>query len=171
MKADEAWARVREWVLSRLPAHTDDYTNVTLTALDDVRERLETLEKTMLPFSNQKRVACWIRTTLGESALNPAERALRLAEEAAELVQACGVDREALHRLVDYVFERPVGDPAKEIAGVMVTLYGAATALGTDAQTRFEEEMVRIWQPEVMDRVRRRQAEKREATGTGESNG
>lgn len=115
--------------------------------------------------SNQDRVASWIQATLGEeSATNGPERVLRLVEEALELAQACRVDREALHRLIDYVYERPVGEPAGEIAGVMVTLYGAASALGVLAQVAFENELKRIWQPEVMARVRRRQAEKREAT-------
>ena len=45
----------------------------------------------------------------------------------------------------------------------MVTIYAAAGALGIDAQTAFESEMKRIQQPEVIERVRKRQAEKRAA--------
>ena len=117
--------------------------------------------------SNQDRVASWIQATLGEkSATNGPERVLRLVEEALELAQAVGVEPAALHRLVDYVYERPVGEPEGEIAGCMVTLLGAASALDVVAQTAFENELKRIWQPEVMERVRRRQAEKRAATKT-----
>lgn len=73
------------------------------------------------------------------------------------------VGQDQLHRLVDYVYGRPVGKPAQEIAGSMVTLYAAAGALVVDAQAAFETEMTRIQQPEVIERVRRRQAEKRAA--------
>jgi len=51
------------------------------------------------------------------------ERNDRLIEEA--LVQACGGTRDDCHTLVDYVFNRPVGDPVQEVGGVMVTLGGA----------------------------------------------
>ena len=114
--------------------------------------------------TNQPRIAAWVRKVFDEAtATNAPERALRLVEEALELAQACGVGREALHRLVDYVLDRPVGEPAQEIAGTMVTLYAAAHALDVDADEAFERELSRIQQPEVIDRVRRRQAEKREA--------
>lgn len=114
--------------------------------------------------SPQARVSAWVREALGEeSATNVPERSLRTAEEALELAQACGVDAATLHRLVDYVFSRPVGKPAQEIAGTLVTLYSAAAALGVDADAAFEEEYKRICKPEVVERVRRRQAEKREA--------
>jgi len=114
--------------------------------------------------SNQSRIVAWVRKVFDEAtATNAPERALRLVEEAIELAQVCGVDAAALHRLVDYVFNRPVGEPSQEIAGCMVTLYSAAHALGVDADEAFERELSRIQQPEVIDRVRRRQKEKREA--------
>jgi hypothetical protein len=114
--------------------------------------------------NNQSRIASWVRIVFDEAtSKNAPERSLRVAEEAIELAQACGIDAEALHRLVDYVCGRPVGEPAKEIAGCLVTVYAAAEALGVDAQEQFEIELSRIHQPEVIDRVRRRQAEKREA--------
>lgn len=114
--------------------------------------------------TNQPRVAAWVRKVFDEAtATNAPERSLRLVEEAIELAQACGVGAEALHRLVDYVLDRPVGDPAQEVAGTMVTLYAAAHAIGVDADEAFERELSRIQQSEVIDRVRRRQKEKREA--------
>lgn len=114
--------------------------------------------------SNQDRVEVWAAQVLGlKSASDIAERVLRAVEEVLELAQTCGVGQEQLHRLVDYVYGRPVGKPAQEIAGSMVCLYAAAGALGIDAQTAFETEMTRIQQPEVIERVRRRQAEKRAA--------
>ena len=114
---------------------------------------------------NQDRIAVWAREVLGdESATNVQERALRLIEEAIELGQAVGVDAPTVHRLVDYVFGRPVGEPAQEIAGTMVCLYSAAAALGVDAQAAFEAELHRIQDPTVIARVHNRQAEKRAAT-------
>lgn len=113
---------------------------------------------------NQTRVAAWVLEALGaESAVNVKERSVRTVEETVELAQACGVDPETLHRLVDYVYSRPAGKPEQEIAGSLVTLYSVATALDVDAQQELEKELERIWQPEVIERCRRRQHEKREA--------
>jgi deoxycytidylate deaminase/NTP pyrophosphatase (non-canonical NTP hydrolase) len=114
--------------------------------------------------TEQQRVAAWVRETLGGEALqNTPERALRTVEEVLELAQACGVGAEMLHKLVDYVLARPVGDAAQEIAGCLVTLYSVAETLDVDAKAAFEEEILRIQRPEIMDKVRRRQKEKREA--------
>ena len=114
--------------------------------------------------TRQNRIAAWAVKVLGEeAATNIPERSLRTAEEAIELAQACGVDAASVHRLVDYVFSRPVGNPAQEIAGTMVTLYAMAAAVGVHADTEFEIEVERIHQPEVIERCQRRQIEKREA--------
>lgn len=117
--------------------------------------------------SNQRRVTTWVREVFSEAeATNAPERSLRAAEEVIELTQACGVPATQVHLLVDYVYARPVGDPAKEIAGCMLTIYAAASALGVDAQAEFETEIARVQQPEVIERVLRRQTEKREALAT-----
>jgi NTP pyrophosphatase (non-canonical NTP hydrolase) len=125
--------------------------------------------------SIQARIGNWVFETLGpESAENAQERSLRTAEEVVELAQACGVPHEVLHRLVDYVFARPVGDPAQEISGVLITLYSTANALGISADEALGAELQRIQRPEVREKVRRRQAEKREALVgdlPGDSNG
>lgn len=114
--------------------------------------------------TNQSRVTDWVSSTFtAEEAEDVPERALRMAEEALELAQACGVEADTLHRLVDYVFGRPTGTAAQEIAGTMVTVYALAAALGADAQAEFEIELKRINQPEVIERCRRRQHEKRAA--------
>lgn len=114
--------------------------------------------------SNQARIAAWAAQVLGkEAAGNIPERSLRAAEEVIELTQACGVDVETVHRLVDYVFSRPIGEPSQEIAGSLVSLYAVAAALNVDADAALHVELERIAQPEVIERVRRRQTEKREA--------
>jgi NTP pyrophosphatase (non-canonical NTP hydrolase) len=114
--------------------------------------------------TDQQRVTDWVRKVFTEKeATDVPERSLRTAEEALELAQAVGVDAETLHRLVDYVFSRPMGEPAQEIAGTMVTLYAMANALGVDADAAFETELARIQEPEVIERCQRRQHEKRAA--------
>jgi hypothetical protein len=114
--------------------------------------------------TKQFRVTGWVREVFTEKEANDVlERSLRTAEEGLELAQACGTDAATLHRLVDYVMGRPAGKPEQEIAGTMVTLYAMAAALKIDADEAFETEMVRIQQPEVIERCRRRQHEKREA--------
>jgi len=112
----------------------------------------------------QQRVAAWVAEVLGaDAAQDGPERVLRTAEEVVELAQAVGLSSTVLHRLVDYVYARPVGDAAQEIGGSLITLYSAAEALGVDVETQFEKELARVRRPEVVERVRRRQQEKREA--------
>ena len=49
-------------------------------------------------------------------------------EESLELVQSLGCTQEECHRLVDYVFGRPIGEPHQELGGVMVTLAALCNA-------------------------------------------
>ena len=126
--------------------------------------KYESSLQNLLNGDNQARVAAWILETFGiEFLRNGHERTLRLIEEVVELAQAAGIEKDVVHRVIDYVFSRPVGTVEQEIAGSMVTLYGAATAFGVDAQGELEKELTRINTPEVKDRCRRRQDEKREA--------
>ena len=127
-----------------------------IAVIDRLLEEVERLRE------RQASVTAWVRKCFTEAEAKDApERSLRTAEEALELAQAVGVDAETLHRLVDYVFSRPVGKPEQEIAGTMVTLYAMANALGVDADAAFETELERIQTPEVIERCRRRQHEKR----------
>jgi hypothetical protein len=113
---------------------------------------------------NQQRVGNWIRRVFTASELSDIpERALRVLEEATELTQACDISKEQAHKLVDYVYSRPVGFISSECAGVMVTLYALTEVCNIDAEAVFEDEMIRISEPEVIARVQRRQFEKREA--------
>lgn len=71
-------------------------------------------------------------------------RALRAAEEMIELNQACRVDADKLHELIDIVYARPVGEKTKEFGGVMVTTMVLARALEIDLEYWTEREVLRI---------------------------
>ena len=109
----------------------------------------------------QKDVGDWFQKAGLE--LHPQERALRLCEEAFELVQAIGVDPRQVHTLVDYVFNRPVGSAPQEISGVMIGLAALANSLGESIEEVTTQELKRINTPERIERARRRDREKREA--------
>lgn len=91
---------------------------------------------------------------------NMTERGDRLLEEVLELLQAHGYDQGRVATLVDYVFGRPAGEPAQEVGGVMVTLAGYCWVAGLDMHAAGEAELQRIKQPEVMDKIRRKQEAK-----------
>ncbi|WP_282265523.1 hypothetical protein [Stenotrophomonas sp. PS02298] len=91
---------------------------------------------------------------------NMTERGDRLLEEVLELLQAHGYDPSRVATLVDYVFNRPVGQPAQEVGGVMVTLAGYCWVAGLDMHAAGDTELVRITQPEVMAKIRAKQETK-----------
>jgi hypothetical protein len=104
----------------------------------------------------QSRVAPWMLETFGSAIASDArERNERFLEESLELVQACGISREACHRLVDYVFGRPLGEPVQEVGGVMVTLAALCLAQGLDMAEAGETELARIWT--LVEEIREKQ--------------
>jgi hypothetical protein len=77
----------------------------------------------------QGRVHQWMKDCFKRpDALFLEQRAFRFIEEALELAQAAGTSREDVLRLVQYVYDRPVGVISQEIGGVMVTLAALATS-------------------------------------------
>jgi NTP pyrophosphatase (non-canonical NTP hydrolase) len=72
------------------------------------------------------------------------QRGLRLVEEAIETAQACGCDPAMLHRLIDHVYAKPVGDLAKELGGLGVTLLALAEAAGVSADEAEKHEIERV---------------------------
>lgn len=130
--------------------------------------------KKLLKF--QQRVYDWTTKVFGyDVAHNVRERGFRFTEEALELAQAVGVTRDEAATLVDYVFNRPVGDVRQEIGGVMVTLAALANVYGhedgeeespcIDIGFHAKAELKRIEQPEVMQKIREKQATKPKADG------
>ncbi len=107
----------------------------------------------------QDRVKPWLMACFGEViAGNREERNHRFLEESLELVQACGCSASEAHQLVDYVFDRPIGEPTQEVGGVTVTLASLCLANGLDMHDAAEIELARIWTK--METIRAKQAAK-----------
>uniref|UniRef100_A0A6M3MHP8 Uncharacterized protein n=1 Tax=viral metagenome TaxID=1070528 RepID=A0A6M3MHP8_9ZZZZ len=111
------------------------------------------------PASFQSRVQPWLLQCFGaEIAADRVERNHRFLEESLELVQSLGCTDSEAHQLVDYVFGRPVGEPAQEVGGVMVTLAALCLANGLDMHSAGETELARIWTK--VEKIRAKQAAK-----------
>ncbi|WP_200826689.1 hypothetical protein [Marinobacterium lutimaris] len=94
----------------------------------------------------QPRVDQWMAKCFGrEISADVTERNHRFLEEALELVQSKGCTASEAHQLVDYVFNRPIGEPDQEVGGVRVTLAALCTAAGLDENECAETELNRIW--------------------------
>ena len=74
------------------------------------------------------------------------------------LAQAAGCTKSEAHQLVDYVFDRPVGQLAQELGGTMVTLSLLSTALGLKQDLEAANELHRIWGK--IEQIRAKQAAK-----------
>ncbi len=71
----------------------------------------------------QTRIESWMRGVFGDASHDDQrERTLRFLEEAIELAQAVGLTESDVGVVTDYVYNRPVGQPAQEVGGVMITL-------------------------------------------------
>ncbi|MFB9991456.1 hypothetical protein ACFFLM_05665 [Deinococcus oregonensis] len=93
----------------------------------------------------QTRAVAWVREAFGsEPADDRAERAHHFLEEALETVQAAGTSHQEALELVTYVYERPAGDVAQEVGGVLLTLAPFAAAHGVDMQAAGETELARV---------------------------
>ena len=104
--------------------------------------------------SFQARVSPWVQTCFGdEIASDKTERNHRL-----ELVQAQGCTKEDALTLVDYVFNRPVGEPEQEVGGVMVTLACLCLSAEIDMHEAGDVELERIWTK--IDAIRAKQLTK-----------
>lgn len=111
----------------------------------------------------QVRATTWCRRAFGDEVVDSLhERAARILEEAVELYQAEGGNLSFAQNIVEKVFSRPVGEPAQELAGVMVT-----TAIYAEVKhlSRSDLEMMEIVRVENMlaanpEHFRRRHAEK-----------
>lgn len=107
----------------------------------------------------QVRVRRWLLACFGQAiASDKTERNHRFVEESLELVQSLGATKEECLQLVNYVFDRSVGNPAQEVGGVMTTLAALCLANGLDMHDCGEKELLRIWGK--IDVIRAKQAAK-----------
>lgn len=137
--------------------HDDKATRDALNAVYEHARAAITSEVAQAPF--QSRVQPWMLECFGaEIAADKIERNHRFFEEATETVQANGMTRSEAHQLVDYTFDRPVGELHQEIGGVMVTLAALCLASGQDMHAAGETELARIWTK--VEAIRAKQAAK-----------
>ncbi|MGJ5032416.1 hypothetical protein ACQR1I_36645 [Bradyrhizobium sp. HKCCYLS2038] len=109
----------------------------------------------------QRRVLNWLMACFSqEICRDTTERNHRFLEEALELVQSTGCTRSEAHQLVDYVFGRPVGDPFQEVGGVAITFSALCSCIDIDHDDAGEAELARISAPEIMEKIRAKQADK-----------
>jgi hypothetical protein len=107
----------------------------------------------------QSRTLVWLRACWPNTASTPTlERVDRFLEEALELAQAQGYPRERIATLVNYVYDRPIGEPSSEVGGVMVTLAALCGTAGLDMHDAGEAELARVSTPEKMARLRAKNA-------------
>lgn len=93
----------------------------------------------------QERTQDWLIRCLGShAALDPTQRNQRFLEEALELVQARGCTESEALQLVRYVYDRPAGEVAQEIGGVMLSLAGLCAASSHNMNACGERELARV---------------------------
>jgi len=101
----------------------------------------------------------WMDACFGDAIkADKVERCDRFVEEALEFVQAIGYSAERAHALVDYVFNRDIGEVKQEVGGVMVTLAAACNTIGVDIGTAAQTELARVWTK--VEAIRAKQAAK-----------
>lgn len=111
--------------------------------------------------SFQDRAAPWMQDCFGsEVAADRLERGDRHLEEVLELLQSGGYPPERVAALTTYVYARPAGEPAQEVGGVMLTLAAYCNAHGLDMHAAGDAELARVSTPEMIARIRAKQAAK-----------
>jgi hypothetical protein len=155
------WTDWEPCTLKYAQAKTDPASNYDETAIYEMQPLYAAAPQPEQVAPFQTRVQPWLMECFGEMiAGDREERNHRFLEEALELVQACGCTAGEAHQLVDYVFGRPVGEPAQEVGGVMVTLAALCLANGLDMHANGETELTRINAPEMVKKIRAKQAAK-----------
>jgi NTP pyrophosphatase (non-canonical NTP hydrolase) len=93
----------------------------------------------------QEQILTWARTTFGKAtADNTGERIRRFAEEAVELAQAVGLEKQALLDIMEHVYAKTSGDVDQEIGQVGVSLLCLGQHLNIDADGEERKEFDRI---------------------------
>lgn len=111
--------------------------------------------------SYQLRVAHWMLQCFGAAiAADMVERIFRFFEESAELAQALDMTEAEAMEVVRYVYSREKGEPRQEVGGVAVTLAALCNAGDIGMMDEAERELNRVWEPQVMAKIRAKQAAK-----------
>ena len=109
----------------------------------------------------QAKTTEWINSTFDRHVVyDKDERNHRFLEEALELVQAGNCTKEEAHKLVDYVFSRPVGELKQEVGGVANTLACLCNAYDIDLSECAGVEYERVNTPQMREKIRLKQANK-----------
>ena len=101
----------------------------------------------------------WAVACFGEEIANDkVERNHRFLEEALELVQSNGITKDECLKLIDYVYNRPIGETKQEVGGVSTTLSALCAAYNIDLQSCAKDELARVWTK--IEKVRAKQKAK-----------
>ncbi len=107
----------------------------------------------------QQDVDAWMLACFGRRISNDVtERNHRFLEEALELVQALQCTRSEAHQLVDYVFNRSVGQVKQECGGVALTFFALCNAIEVEVGEVGKKELARVWGN--IEKIRAKQAAK-----------
>jgi hypothetical protein len=105
----------------------------------------------------QTDVLKWMLKCFGPAiTVDATERNRRFLEASLELIQACGCTASEAHQLVDEVYDRPAGEPTKEVGGVMVMLAALCIAQGIEMDEAADAELKRVWT--AIEQIRAKQA-------------
>jgi len=87
----------------------------------------------------------WCVETFGtRSTTMPSERALRVMEEAVELIQSEGVSEEIALAVIKRCYSRPVGDPAQEAGQIFLTLGVYCALKDLDPVAEADKDFLRV---------------------------
>lgn len=87
----------------------------------------------------------WCVETFGaRSTTMPSERALRVMEEAVELIQSEGVSKKTAHDVINRCYNRPVGDPNQEVGQIFFTLGVYCLLKNIDPVAEADKDFLRV---------------------------
>ncbi len=106
----------------------------------------------------QDRVAAAHDALFHDDPTDVAERVARFLEEAMEAAQAFGMTLDDVRMQADYTFNRPAGEPAKEIGAALLTLTSLCVVAGYDVMACGEADLEKLQRPETIARIRAKRA-------------
>jgi R67 dihydrofolate reductase len=102
----------------------------------------------------QERVAAAHHALFHDDPTDVAERVARFFEEAVETCQALGLTHYDADKLLNYTYDRPVGEPKKEIGAALLTLASLCVVAGYDLAECGEADLEKLQRPETIARIR-----------------